>query len=67
MFNSVSVINLSVRNGTGDGTETVPTATLLAMILLLRFLALLVQRYPLFHGRALLPGAFVFGLLRPLP
>ena len=46
MFNSVSVINLSVRNGTGDGTETVPTASLFIMIFLLRFIALLVQRNP---------------------
>lgn len=52
VFNSVSVISLSVRNGTGDGAETVPTASLLAMIFLLRFLTLLVQRYPLSHGRS---------------
>ena len=41
-FNSISVICLSVRNRAGDGTETVPTASLFAIIFLLRFLALLI-------------------------
>ena len=36
MFNSISVICLSVRNRAGDGTETVPTASLFVIIFLLR-------------------------------
>ena len=36
MFNSISVICLSVWNRAGDGTETVPTALLFVIIFLLR-------------------------------
>lgn len=48
-FNSISVIGFTVWHSSCDGTNTIPATALLRMLLLLRFLALLLEWYHLFH------------------
>lgn len=48
-FNSISVIGFSIWHSSCDGRNTIPATALLHMLLLLRFLALLLEWYHLFH------------------
>ena len=49
LFNSISVIGFTAWHSSCDGTNTIPATALLRMLLLLRFLALLLEWYHLFH------------------
>ena len=48
-FNSISVIGFTIWHSSCDRRNTIPATALLRMLLLLRFLALLLEWYHLFH------------------
>ena len=49
LFNSISVIGFTIWHSSCDRRNTMPATALLRMLLFLRFLALLLEWYHLFH------------------